>query len=282
MTNMKTRNRIVSGVLLVVFIIIAVIALFPIYYLFMASLQKGETMFSGGMKLFFDPAIMSFKNYAAIVTYRDGLYLSWYKNSLITTVMYTCFGLFFTSLVGYGLGAYDFKLRNVIFVMVLIVMMIPLEVLMLPLYNLIVRLRIIDTYWGVVTPFMVAPFAIFFFRQYVSGISKDFLEAARIDGCTEFGIFFRIMVPIMKPAFGAMTILLSMQQWNSFLWPLIVLRTNRNFTINVGLSSLLNMNSSNYEILFSGAICAIVPILVIFVFNQQFFISGLTAGGIKG
>ena len=166
--------------------------------------------------------------------------------------------------------------------MVMIVMMIPLEILMLPLFKLVVDMGIINSYKGVILPFMVAPVAIFFFRQYVSGISKEFMEAARIDGCTEYGIFYKIISPVMKPAYGAMTILLAMQQWNSFMWPLIVLRSNENFTLTIGIASLISPYSANYEVMFTGSVLAILPILILFFLNQRFFISGLTTGGVKG
>ncbi len=103
-----------------------------------------------------------------------------------------------------------------------------------------------------------------------------------MDGCTEYGIYARIMAPLMRPAFGAMAILLAMREWNDFLWPLIVLRTNENFTIPVGLASLMSPYGNNYDMLIAGAILAIVPIIVLFLFNQRAFVSGLTVGGIKG
>ena len=153
---------------------------------------------------------------------------------------------------------------------------------MLPLYRLTVQMRIINTYWGIILPFMVSPLAIFFFRQYALGLAKDFMDAGRIDGCTEFGLYFKIMVPLMKPAFGAMTILLAMQNWNSFVWPLIVLRTNQNFTLPIGLSSLITPYGNNYDMLIAGSVFAIIPIVIVFLLNQRLFISGLSSGGIKG
>ena len=248
----------------------------------LASLQPSSEVFRSGMRLYFDSDIMGLNNYKLLVSYRDGIYFLWFKNSVLIAALFTISSLFFSSLVGYGLGIYDFKFKNTVFTMVLIVMMIPLEILMLPLYKLTVQLKIINTYAGVILPFMVSPIAIFFFRQYVSGISKDYLDAGRIDGCTEMGIFFRIMVPLMKPAFGAMTILLAMQNWNSFVWPLIVLRTNEMFTLTIGLSSLINPYGDNFDIMNAGAVLAIIPIVILFLFNQRFFISGLTAGGVKG
>ncbi len=279
---MKIRRSASSLILLILFILIGIIIIFPIYYLFIGSLQQSDTLFGSAMKVVYDPKIMDLSNYAKIFSYKSGIYIQWYKNSALITILFTVLSLFFSSMVGYGLGAYEFKFKNIIFVMVMIVMMIPLEILMLPLFKLVVDMGIINSYKGVVLPFMVAPVAIFFFRQYVSGISKEFMEAARIDGCTEYGIFYRIISPVMKPAYGAMTILLAMQQWNSFMWPLIVLRSNENFTLTIGIASLISPYSANYEVMFTGSVLAILPILILFLFNQRFFISGLTTGGVKG
>jgi arabinosaccharide transport system permease protein len=128
----------------------------------------------------------------------------------------------------------------------------------------------------------VAGNAIFFFRQFSSGLPLELMDAGRIDGATEYGIFFRIMMPLMKPAFGAMTILLAMMSWNMFVWPLIVLRSNRNFTIPIGLSSLITAYGNNYSVLIPGAVLAIIPVIVVFLFNQRLFVSGLASGGVKG
>ncbi len=144
------------------------------------------------------------------------IYFKWFFNSLSLGVLTTVLTLFFSSLIGYGLGVYEFKGRNIIFVLVLIIMMVPLEVMMLPLFKLTVGLHLIDSYTGVILPFIVSPVAVFFFRQYALGLPKDLLDSARMDGRTEFGIFFRIMAPLMKPAFGAMIILQSLNSWNNF------------------------------------------------------------------
>lgn len=234
------------------------------------------------MDLVIRPELMSLDNYKYILFGDGKIYLHWYKNSVLITFLFTISSLFFSAMVGYALGVYNFKGKNFVFVLVLFVMMIPLEILMLPLYRLTVRFKIINTYSGVILPFMVSPLAIFFFRQYASGLGKDFMAAGRIDGCTEFGLYFKIMVPLMKPAFGAMTILLAMQSWNSFVWPLIVLRTNQKFTLPIGLSSLMTPYGNNYDMLIAGAVLAIIPIVIVFLFNQRSFIAGLSAGGIKG
>lgn len=276
------KGRVQTILTILLFVILSIIILFPLYFLILASFKDSKDLFRNGMDLRIIPSTMSIKNYIYVLFNQNSLYLYWYRNSLIITFMETICSLFLSSMVGYALGIYQFKGKNIIFTLVLIVMMIPLEILMLPLYKLIVKMHIINTYFGVILPFIVSTSAIFFFRQYATGLPKELMDAGRIDGCTPYGIYFRIMIPLMKPAYGAMTILIAMNSWNSFLWPLIVLRTNKMFTLPIGLSSLISPYGNNYDMLISGAVLAIIPIVIIFLFNQRAFISGLSAGAIKG
>ena len=143
-------------------------------------------------------------------------------------------------------------------------------------------MRIIDTVWGVVLPFIAMPLPIFFFRQFLSGIPKDLLDAGRVDGSSEYGIFGRIMLPLMAPSFAAMGIFVGMNSWNGFLWPLIVWRTDTNFTLPIGLNTLLSPYGNNYDVLIAGSVFAILPIIVLFFCFQRYFIAGMTAGSVKG
>jgi arabinosaccharide transport system permease protein len=268
-------------IVVLILLFLAIVALFPFFALLLASFKPSTELLRYGLNLKLQAHLLSFKNY--IYLFQEGAkYLAWYKNSLIITAVGTVLSLLFSSMVGYALAVYDFKGRNAIFILVLTVMMIPIEILMLPLYKLMVSFKMINTYWGVIVPTMVAPIAIFFFRQYALGLPKELLDAARIDGCSEFRIFFSIMVPLMKPAFGAMAILQAMGYWNSFLWPTVILRTEDMFTLPIGLSGLLTPYGNNYDILISGSLLTILPIIVLFMFFQRYFISGLTVGGVKG
>ena len=279
---MKKKERILTVILVIAFFAVALYELFPIIFLFIGSIKDQSELFTKGMTLYIDGESLRLYNYVDLFTYREGMYFRWFFNSFALTVIYTVGGLVLSSLVGYGIGGYEFKGKNIVFVMVLIVMMIPLEIIVLPLYKLITRMGIIDTYAGVVLPFIVNCTAVFFFRQFVSGLPKDYQEAGRMDGCTEFGLFVRVVVPLMKPAFGAMCILLAMYEWNSFMWPLIVMRSNEHFTLTVGIASLINPYTANYTIMLTGSVVSILPILILFLCNQQFFIAGLTSGGVKG
>lgn len=284
MTGAKRTGKIPSLLLIVLFAVFSIIALFPLFALLLASVKPASELFRYGLNVRLDFDVMTFANYKAIFAGKGGSqnFFDWYSNSLIITAVFTFICLFLSSMVGYGLAMYNFKGRTLVFTLVLAVMMIPMEIIILPLYKLSIDLLIIDSIWGVILPFVVAPLPIFFFRQFASGLPKDFMDAGRIDGCKEMGIFFRIMVPLLLPAYGAMTILQALASWNNFLWPVIVLRTTEKFTLPIGLAGLLSPTSNNYEVLLAGAILTILPILLLFLFFQRFFIEGLTVGGVKG
>jgi arabinosaccharide transport system permease protein len=267
---------------LVILALFSIFTLAPFYFMLVSSFKPGSEMFRNGININLQPEIMSLKNYIYLFTEKDGIYLLWFKNSLLITFIQTAVALLFGAMVGYGLAVYQFKGRNLIFITVLVVMMVPIEILILPLYKLTTGMRIIDTYFGAILPYAVPPVAIFFFRQYAVGLPRDLIDSGRIDGCTEFGIFFRLMAPIMKPAFGAMIILQAMGAWNGFVWPIIALRSNEKLTLPIGLASLMTPYGNNYDMLMSGAVLSVIPIVLVFLFNQKAFISGLTIGAIKG
>ncbi|HVO40491.1 MAG TPA: carbohydrate ABC transporter permease [Spirochaetia bacterium] len=270
-------------ILAVFFTLLCLGFLFPIYALVLASFRPGRDLIRFGITAkTLLPRGLTLDFWLNLFTTRNGIYLVWFRNSIILVVLQTSLSLFFSSLVGYGLGVYEFKGKNLILILMLLVMMVPIQILILPLYNLVNAFKSMNTFRGIIFPFVVSPFAIFFFRQYVIGIPTDFLDAGRIDGLSEGGIYLRIMAPLMAPAFGAMAILGALQAWNNFLWPLIVMRTGNMFTLPVGLAGLLTPYGNNYDMLISGAVMATLPIIIIFFFFQRYFIAGLTTGGIKG
>jgi arabinosaccharide transport system permease protein len=233
-----------------------------------------------GIGLNIDTSNMSLYNYKYL--FIDDRYFTWFFNSILVTLIQTVLTLFIGAFVGYGFAMYDFKFKNALFICVLFIMMVPLEIIMLPLYQLIMKLGLINSYWGVILPSIAAPLPIFFFRQYLSGIPKDFLDAARVDGCNEYRIFFTIITPLMKPSFAAMGIFVGMNSWNNYLWPIIVLNDKNKLTLPIGLGSLLTPYGNNYDLLIAGSVFSIVPIIILFFIFQKNFIAGLTAGGVKG
>ena len=277
-----SKDKLQTAVIIFILSLFALFALAPFFFMLLSSFKPGDQIIKNGISAKINFDIMSFENYKILFTERNGIYLDWYKNSVLITTIQTAVAVFLSSWVGYGLAVYEFKGKNIIFVLVLVLMMVPIEILILPLYQLSVTLKIIDTYAGVILPFIVPPMAVFFFRQFAVGLPTELIDAARIDGASEFGIFFKIMMPLMKPAYGAMIILQAMFSWNAFVWPLIVLRSSENFTLPIGLSSLITPYGNSYDMLFPGAVISVVPIIILFMFKQNSFISGLTVGGVKG
>ena len=278
---MKKTSKVPTVLLMAFFTAVAAITLIPVVLLLLSSLRSGSDLMRYGLNFNINWSEASFANYRLLFSGGNS-YFIWYKNSLVITVIHVVLSLGLSSCVGYAFAVYNFKFKNLIFVCVLLVMMVPGEITMLPLYRLIARMRLIDNMWGIILPGLVVPMLIFFFRQYASGIPRDFLDAGRVDGCTEYGIFARIMVPVMKPAFAAMGIYQGMGSWNNFLWPMIVIRANEKITLPVGIQSLVTPYGNNYDLLVAGSCFAILPILILFACFQQYFIAGMTAGAVKG
>lgn len=279
---MKTRKRISSIITTVVLAIVGFLILIPFWFLLISSFKNSADIFGQGLNIHLDFSKMSFSNYGKLLTNNGGIFFTWFKNSAMITIVQTLAVLALCSMVGYGLAQYRFKGRNFIFMLVLIMLMVPGDILLIPMYKLITNMGLMDTFAGVILPGVIPPATVFFFRQYAIGIPHDFAEAARIDGAGEFRIFFQIYAPMMKPAFGAMTIMTSMGAWNNFLWPLIVMRSDENLVIPAGLLTAMTPYGNNYDIVFSGSMMSIIPIIILFLFNQKSFISGMTIGGVKG
>jgi arabinosaccharide transport system permease protein len=262
---------------------ISLLSLGPFIYLIVTSLVSDMSLvFKNGIALKINMDMLGLSNYKMLYQANNGIFFSWFKNSVLITFLYVIISISFSSFVGYGVAMYQFKGKRLIVIMILSTMMIPIEALMVPLYNEIRTFRLLNTYMGVVLPFAVSAFTIYFFMQYAQTLSKEFMDAARIDGCGEFGIFAIIMAPLMKPAYASMIILQATNAWNDFLWPLIVMSKNVNFTLTVGLQTQVSPYGNNYNLLFSGAVLSVVPVVILFFACQKLFMEGMIAGGIKG
>ncbi len=284
MVTAPTAKKIAGQTVVITMLAVAcAVFLLPVYSLTVAAFRPGRDLLRFGITWkTLIPVNLDLNHLSLLFTSNRGLYVFWFRNSIELLVLRTVVTVLISSWVGYGLAMYNFVGRKLLLSLVIFLMVIPIQILILPLYKLMIGLKLMNTLWGVILPFVAFPVAIFFFRQFASGLPRDFLDAGRIDGLTEYGIFFRIMMPLMAPAYGAMVILVALQSWNDFLWPLIVLRTEDMFTLPIGLNSLLTPYGNNYDLLLSGALAATVPIVIVFFIFQRYFITGLTAGGIKG
>ena len=266
------------------FAVLSFLIVFPVFAGLIASFRPGRELIRKGLSINLDISTMSLDNYIYLLSGNEDSqkYFMWFKNSLVLTVLTVVLTLLICYFVAYGLSMYDYKLKNFLFFLVIATMMVPFEILMLPLYREIINLRLIDTIWGVMLPGLCGASTIFFFRQYMIGLPKELLDAGRIDGATEYGICIKIMLPITKPAFASMAILCSMGAWNNMLWPLMVFRSAEKFTLPIGLNSLLTPYGNNYDVLIAGSMFSIIPVLVVFLCFQKYFIDGMTAGAVKG
>lgn len=267
--------------MLLLFSILAIMILLPIYALFIASFKPGEELLQYGLNLELNFDRWSLANYIMLFT-GDHDYWIWFGNSILLTVATVCLTLLVSAFVAYGFAAYEFKGKNILFMIVLMVMSVPFEVVMLPLYKQMSDWHLMDNYVAIVLPFLAHTSTIFFFVQYLKGLPMSLIEAGRIDGATEYGIFFKLVTPIMKPAFAAMAILNGMNAWNNYMWPLLVIRSSSKYTLTLGLNTLINPYGDNYSLLIVGAFFSIIPIFILFMAFQKYFIEGMTAGAVKG
>jgi len=200
----------------------------------------------------------------------------------MVTALIIILSVFFSSLAGFGFAKYNFRFREPLFFIVLSSLMIPFFVILIPLYVMIVKFRWMDTYYALIIPFMAPAFGIFIMRQYITSIPSELIDSARIDGSSEFGIFFRIIFPLSKPALGAFSIFQFVMSWNSFVWPLVVLRSEEKFTLPIGLANLVGLYFREYGAVMAGSVLVVILPIVFFLLMQKQFISGLTLGSVKG
>nr|MCR5451066.1 carbohydrate ABC transporter permease [Lachnospiraceae bacterium] len=213
----KTTVLTVLGTL--VFAFLSFLVVFPVFAGLLASFRPGKELIRKGLAIDLDVSTMSLDNYTYLFSgNEDSLkYFNWFKNSLFLTFVSVVGTLVICYFVAYGISMYNYKLKNLLLFLVIATMMVPFEILMLPLYMEIIALGLIDSTWGVILPGLCGASTIFFFRQYMESLPKELLDAGRIDGATEYGICLKIMLPITKPAFASMAILSSMGAWNNLL-----------------------------------------------------------------
>ncbi|AHI56245.1 MULTISPECIES: carbohydrate ABC transporter permease [Listeria] len=224
------------------------------------------------------PETFTLDNFTKLFTEMDfAIYL---KNTLII-VFFSFFGLFLNAMAGYGFAKFKFKGKNKLFYLVLATMMIPGQVTMIPVYLLLNAAGLTNTMTGIVLPGLVGAFGIFLFRQFMSTISDDLLEAARLDGASEFYIFWRIIIPISRPVLAVQGILTFIAGWNSFLWPLIIANDEKFYTLSVGLQLLKGQYGSNYALQMAGATFMVIPIILIFMIFQKYILKGFNVSGMK-
>jgi len=205
------------------------------------------------------------------------------KNTLIISILCVIGSVLSCSMVAYGLSKIEWKGRGALFVIVLSTMMLPAQVTMIPVFAIFVKLHWIDTFLPLVVPsFLGTPFLIFLLRQFFMGIPKELSEAARLDGCSEFGIYRRVIMPLSKPALATVGLFSFLAAWNEFMGPLIYLLDESRYTLSLGLAMFTGQYGNEYGMLMAVSTVVTVPIIILFFFTQRTFIQGMTMSGIKG
>jgi multiple sugar transport system permease protein len=248
----------------------------PIYWMFMASFMTLGDVFTTPVNLV--PPTWQPSNYVRIfVDFNIGQY---FGNSLIVTSCVVLLNVFFCSLTGYSLAKFDYPGRNIIFLFIMATVMIPFAVLLIPLYLIVRSFGWINSYPGLIVPFGMSAFGIFLMRQFMLGVPDDYMDAARIDGASEFRIFLRVVVPLSRPAMITLAILVFVGNWDEFLWALVITTTDRYRTLPIGLAKFLDAYQNEWNLLMAGAVVAALPLVILFLVMQRHFLEGMA--GLSG
>lgn len=273
--NKKLFYRIIKHLLL---IIIGIIMIIPFLWMISSSLKTQYDVMKIPPVWIPDPLI--WWNYVEIFVERPlTLFI---LNSFKVTILAVLGQLFFSSLAGYAFAKIRFKGRDIIFFAYLGTLMIPIQVRIIPLFLLITRIGWIDTHWPLILPAFFTPFGVFLMKQFFMTIPNELGESAEMDGCNQFVIFSRIMLPLVKPALAVLGVFGFMGSWNDLLSPLIFLNNVNKFTLTLGLAYFKGLYISRWNLIMAGSVVSIIPILVLYLFSQKYFEKGIVMSGIKG
>lgn len=273
------RSKVGLFVVYVVLVVFLLFTLAPFYWVVVCSLKSAGELFTPNPRLF--PEHPTLENYASLV--KGTRFLKWVLNSVVVSAGSTVLGGFFCSLAGFAFCKYQFRGKNMLFWVILGSVAIPQMVTLIPMFALMSRLGWVDTYQALILPGAVNAFGIFLMRQYMATVPDELMDASRIDGCSEFQIFLKVVLPIVKPGLGALAVFLWLTSWTSYLWPLVMTSTEEMYTIPLGLATLYaNPWNIDYGPLMAGAALSVLPVVILFLSMQRQFIAGLTEGAVKG
>ncbi len=270
----RSRRRPSLG-LVALFVLLSLIFVAPMYWMFLSSMRPQSEIFGANISLL--PTGLSLDNYARLLA--ETPYVHWFFNSVVQSLGYATLTVALCATGGYALAKYRFRGRTVLFVGVLASQMLPFQLLIVPLFLLIVNLRLVETYFGAVIPLAAHPIGLFFMRQYMLGVNDQILDSARVDGANEYRIFWSIVLPNVRPALATMFILFALEYWNNLLWPLIVFRNPMNMPLAVGLASLVNQYQVSYDLVLAGTALATLPVIALFLVLRRQFMEGSASMG---
>ena len=250
----------------------------PFLWMISASLKPDIEVFNFPIEWI--PKVIRWQNYIDIWQKID--FLTYYKNTILLTLMVTFNVLVTSSLAAYAFAKIQFPERNKLFLLYVMVMAVPFQVIMIPQFILMKNIGLNDTIWALVVLQSFSPFGVFLLRQFYLGIPEELSESARIDGLSEFGIYRRIMLPLSKPALSTLAIFQFSFVWNDFLGPLIYLTSDRSKTIQLGIRKFISQYSAEYGLIMAASVCALVPVVIMYFVFQSYLVQGVATTGLKG
>lgn len=275
----RTARRRMDPVTVVCFVVLllgASVTLFPFVWMLITSVKPFAELFN----LAFWPQEPTAENYQTVL--QETQFWRWFLNSLLIAGVTTVSVLLFDSLVGYTLAKFDFPGKHLIFIAILSTLMIPTEMLVIPWYVGVVDLQLTNTYFSIMFPGLITAFGVFLMRQFFDTLPNDMLEAARIDGMSEIGIFWKIALPLVKPALASLAIFTFLGNWNAFLWPLVVIQSPELRTLPVGIALFSGEAGTQWGLIMAASSLAVIPVLAVFAFFQKQIIEGIVLTGMKG
>ena len=275
--SLQARERLITFGVWLTLVAGALVIAFPLYWMVATTVMTREDAYSRDLLLL--PPQVIFDNY--VNGWNNSPWPRWYGNTLIIVVSSVAGLTLFGLMSGFAFAKYQFRGRNLLFLLILSTLMIPLQVLLLPRFLLVARMGWANTHWSVIGPHMADIFGLFFARQFMLEIPDELLEAARLDGAGEFTIFTRVVVPLAKPAIAVLVILGFSARWNAFAWPLVALTRQEMYTVQLGINYMKGYYFTDFPAVISMVVVSIIPILVMFLAFQRYFIEGIARTGIK-
>ncbi len=282
--NKKVNNIKIKPSIIFNYLILLILVIFfalPFYWMIVLSTHTSDTILSTPPPLLFgNKFLINYDNLMDIVNFCRS-----YLNSIYVSIVSTVLTLLFCSMAGFAFAFYEFPGKKIIFILLLITLMLPWIVSLIPWFIIISKIGWVNEHAALIIPGAANAFGIFWMRQYIgANCPRELMDSARMDGCPEFFIFFRIFTPIIKPAYGALGIMVFVQQWNNFFYPMVVLQSRDKFTLPLSLSLLLGdpYKGMDFGVMMTGASLVVVPVIIIFIFFSKRIISGLTSGAVKG
>ncbi len=277
--SMRTRRatRLWQGFFYFIMIAMSVVTVVPFLFMASTSFTKSFTMMTYPPTLI--PENPSLDNYYEIIfVFQKGLFPRWFFNTVFTTALIVAGSLLLNTLSGYIFAKKEFYGRDLIFALLLATMMVPVAVVLIPSFQIVRLMGLFNTYWALIVPALATPFGIFLMRQFISSLPTALIEVAKIDGAGELRIFWTIIMPLSTPGMAALGIFTVMNAWNAFLWPLIILRANEMRTLVVGLATVQSEFNINYGLVMAGSVLTVLPLLILYLIFQPYFVEGLRMG----